>query len=148
MDQPDHLKNIRKKTRKSKIFTVKQQRFINEYLKDGNASRAALDAGYSEYTAGVIGCHNLQNPEIANEIQRKRDEYQKKFEIRREYMVEKLYQTIAIAEQQKDKNALLKAIDILNKMSGQYTSTVVNVNVDTPLFPDVNPHVSKNNDNQ
>ena len=34
-------------------LTTKQKKFIEAY--DGNATQAAIDAGYSKKTAGVIG---------------------------------------------------------------------------------------------
>lgn len=40
-------------------LTDKQQRFIDEYLIDCNATQAAIRAGYSEKTAKEQGCQNL-----------------------------------------------------------------------------------------
>ncbi len=45
-------------------LTPKQQRFVEEYLIDLNATQAAIRAGYSENTAGSIGHENLKKPEI------------------------------------------------------------------------------------
>lgn len=42
----------------------KQQRFVDEYLIDLNASQAALRAGYSPHTAPYIGAENLKKPQI------------------------------------------------------------------------------------
>lgn len=52
-------------------LTVKQQRFIEDYLIHGNATRAAVNAGYSEKTARIIGFENLTKPNIASEIERR-----------------------------------------------------------------------------
>lgn len=49
-------------------LTPKQQRFVEEYLIDLNATQAALRAGYSERTAYSIGQENLNKPEISAEI--------------------------------------------------------------------------------
>ena len=49
-------------------FTAKQQKFVDEYLIDNNASRAALAAGYSKKTAYRTGSENLQKPQIKAEI--------------------------------------------------------------------------------
>jgi len=48
----------------------KQQRFVNEYLIDCNATQAAIRAGYSAKTAGVIGNENLNKPYIQEAIQK------------------------------------------------------------------------------
>lgn len=49
-------------------LTPKQQRFIDEYLVDLNASQAAIRAGYSARRADAIGYENLRKPEIAAAI--------------------------------------------------------------------------------
>ena len=45
-------------------MTPKQQRFIDEYLIDLNATQAAIRAGYSEKTAYSMGSRLLKNVEI------------------------------------------------------------------------------------
>ena len=52
-------------------LTTKQQRFIEEYPVDLNATQAAIRAGYSRKTAFVIGYENLQKPHIKAPIQKK-----------------------------------------------------------------------------
>jgi phage terminase small subunit len=51
-------------------LTDKQQRFVEEYLVDMNATQAAIRAGYSERTAGSIGHENLTKPEIKEAIEK------------------------------------------------------------------------------
>lgn len=45
-------------------LTLKQQRFADEYIICGNATEAAIKAGYSKKTAGQIGEQNLKKLEI------------------------------------------------------------------------------------
>lgn len=45
-------------------LTEKQRLFCLEYLKDFNATRAAITAGYSKKTAYRTGADNLKNPQI------------------------------------------------------------------------------------
>lgn len=40
----------------------KQKAFAEEYVKLGNATKAALNAGYSKKTAAETGSENLKNP--------------------------------------------------------------------------------------
>lgn len=54
----------------------KQRAFIEEYLKDFNATQAAIRAGYSERSAYSIGQENLKKPEIAEAIQARLNELQ------------------------------------------------------------------------
>ncbi len=51
-------------------LTPKQQLFVDEYLIDLNATKAAIRAGYSEKTAYSIGQENLNKPDIAEAIDR------------------------------------------------------------------------------
>lgn len=50
------------------MLTPKQQRFVEEYLVDLNASAAARRAGYSARRADQQGLENLRKPEIATAI--------------------------------------------------------------------------------
>lgn len=50
-------------------LTPKQQFFVLSYLRDFNATRAAMEAGYSKKTAYAIGWELLRKPEIQAEIQ-------------------------------------------------------------------------------
>ena len=49
-------------------LTPKQQRFIEEYLIDLNATQAAIRAGYSRNSARQIGDENLSKPGIADAV--------------------------------------------------------------------------------
>lgn len=55
-------------------LTLKQKRFADEYIISGNKTQAAIKAGYSKKTAGVIGDENLKKPYIAEYIEKKLDE--------------------------------------------------------------------------
>lgn len=54
-------------------LTDKQRIFVMEYLRDFNATRAAIAAGYSKKTAHVIGWENLRKPNIQAEIKRHKE---------------------------------------------------------------------------
>ena len=49
-------------------LTPKQQRFVEEYLIDLNATQAAIRAGYSEKTADSIGLQLLRKTQVAEAI--------------------------------------------------------------------------------
>jgi phage terminase small subunit len=51
-------------------LNAKQQLFVEEYLKDLNATQAAIRAGYSEKTARYTGCENLTKPNIQEAIEK------------------------------------------------------------------------------
>lgn len=58
-------------------LTLKQQRFVEEYLIDLNAMQAAIRAGYSERTAKSIGQENLTKPDTQKAIEEAQGKYQK-----------------------------------------------------------------------
>jgi phage terminase small subunit len=55
-------------------LTNKQRAFIAEYLRDFNATQAAIRAGYSEKTAYSIGQRLLKNVEVSEAIKSEIDE--------------------------------------------------------------------------
>ena len=55
-------------------LTLKQQRFADEYIISGNATQAAMLAGYSKKTARSIGQENLTKPDIKKYIDERLEE--------------------------------------------------------------------------
>lgn len=51
-------------------LTIKQRRFCEEYIKDSNATAAALRAGYSNRRASEIGYQLLQKTTVSAEVAR------------------------------------------------------------------------------
>ena len=49
-------------------LTPKQQRFVEEYLIDLNATQAAIRAGYSEKTADSIGLQLLRKTQVSEQL--------------------------------------------------------------------------------
>ncbi|MDM8283053.1 terminase small subunit [Ligilactobacillus salivarius] len=45
-------------------LTQKQQRFVDEYIISGNATQAAIKAGYAKKAAYQTGAENLKKPQI------------------------------------------------------------------------------------
>lgn len=71
-------------------LTPKQERFVAEYLKDGNATRAAIAAGYSEKTARSTGAENLTKPDIAAAIAKAQSERTERTKIDIDYVIQRL----------------------------------------------------------
>lgn len=57
-------------------LTEKQKRFCDYYIETGNATEAAIRAGYSEKTAKVIGAENLTKPYLKSYIDEKLKEFE------------------------------------------------------------------------
>lgn len=54
-----------------KKLTPKQKAFADEYIKSGNATQAAIKAGYSDKSARFVGAENLTKPNIKSYIDAK-----------------------------------------------------------------------------
>lgn len=71
-------------------LTAKQQRFVEEYLIDLNATQAAIRAGYSEKTAHSIGAENLIKPEIQKAISDAQAKREERTQIDSDYVLKRL----------------------------------------------------------
>ena len=78
-------------------MTYKQQRFVLEYIVDGNATRAAIAAGYSQRSAASTAADLVKHPVVAREIERHGRKLLKKVEINVEWIAEQ-YRIIASAD--------------------------------------------------
>ena len=65
-------------------LTPKQQRFVDEYLVDLNATQAAIRAGYSKKTAKEQAARLLTKANVQAELQKRRKKIEKKLEISQE----------------------------------------------------------------
>lgn len=111
-------------------MTHRQELFIQEYIKTGNATHSAISAGYSKRTARSIGQRLLTFVNIKEAI----DRLSKNIAInnimtakeRQEFL------TSLILNNDVKVSDKLKAVDLLNKMTGEYIQKVeVNGNVKT-----------------
>ena len=114
-------------------LNARQKSFCEFYMASGNATDSAIKAGYKEKNARFIGSENLTKANIKKYI----EELQEKAKgnrimtaiERREFLTK-----LILKEETKDTDRL-KAVDILNKMDGEYTQKVeVNGNVNTNPF--------------
>lgn len=71
-------------------LTPKQQRFVEEYLIDLNATQAAIRSGYSEKTARQIGEQNLSKLDIQKAIQEALQERKERVQIDADYVLKRL----------------------------------------------------------
>lgn len=96
-----HKKNNNRKTKitksKENELTEKQRLFCFCYVKNFNATTAAINAGYSKDTARVIGYENLTKPYIREEIERLKNIKRQSIMINEDDIVER-YMQIAFAD--------------------------------------------------
>ncbi len=102
-------------------LTPKQELFITEYMKDLNATQAAIRAGYSEKTAKDIGCENLAKPNLKKEIDRRLEERAKNNGITAEFVLNGIKGIAVSGERESDK---LKAYELLGKHLKLFTDKI------------------------
>jgi len=100
-------------------MTEKQEHFVCEYLKTGNATKAAIRAGYSEKTAYSIGQRLLNNVEIRTLIMKHREKVSEATDITVSQIVKEIR---LISRQGKEETTRLKAYDMLMKHLGGYVN--------------------------
>lgn len=71
-------------------LTEKQNRFVQEYLKDLNATQAAIRAGYSERTASAVGYENLRKPQIEKALAEAMQQRCERTKIDADYVLKRL----------------------------------------------------------
>ena len=81
-------------------MTPKQERFVEEYLVDLNATQAAIRAGYSKSTSYSIGQRLLKNVDIQKAITAAREKQQRRVEITADRVLEE-YAKIAFFDPRK-----------------------------------------------
>ncbi|HHH8717011.1 TPA: terminase small subunit, partial [Acinetobacter baumannii] len=70
----------------------KQQRFVDEYLIDRNATQAAIRAGYSAKTAYSIGEQNLKKLEVKKAIEESEKELAERNKITQDKVLNRLWE--------------------------------------------------------
>lgn len=103
-------------------LTAKQERFIQEYLIDLNATQAAIRAGYSKKTAEVIGYENLRKPQINLVIEERQNERTRNNGITADFVLNGI-KAIALKAEIKESDTL-KAYELLGKHLKLFTEKI------------------------
>lgn len=114
-------------------LNARQKAFCEYYVASGNATEAAIKAGYKEKNARFIGSENLTKANIKKyieELQEKAKGNRIMTAIERREFLTSMIKDGAVKDTDR-----LKALDILNKMDGEYTQKVeVNGNINSNPF--------------
>lgn len=103
-------------------LTPKQQAFADYYIQTGNATEAAIKAGYSKKTARMTGCENLTKPYIITYIEEKQKEIEDE---RTADMVEvRVFWTESMRNPENRLKDRLKASELIAKTSGAFLEKI------------------------
>ena len=104
--------------------TRKRQRFVDEYIVDLNATKAAERAGYSKKTANEQGSRLLKNPTVKAAIERKLQKQAEDSELRAQDIIDGIRATIRRCEglgADFQPFAVLKGYELLGKHLKMWT---------------------------
>lgn len=102
-------------------LTPKQQRFVQEYLIDLNATQAAIRTGYSAKTAEVQGCRLLSNAKIAQAVSDAMKARAEDTGIDQKMVIAGLIQEAKAAGEDTTSSARIRAWELLGKHLGMFT---------------------------
>lgn len=111
--------------------------FVEEYLVDLSATQAALRAGYSQRSAGVIGWENLRKPEIATAIQVAQADRSLRVGIGQDFVLERWRIEANGAGPDTNSSSRIKAADSIAKHLGMWSDTNTGQNTGTAV-PQIN----------
>ena len=99
-------------------LTAKQQRFVAEYLVDGNATQAAVRAGYGVAGARIAGYRALRNVAISKAIAGRQLADATRLSITRELALAGLLEAVAVAREQREPAAMIAGWKTIASMLG------------------------------
>jgi phage terminase small subunit len=108
-----------------KKLTAKQQKFVNRYAVHGNATQAAIEAGYSKRSAAVIGSDNLTKAEIARAIAIKQAEFAKSSATDAATLRASFLRIAGKAEESEEFAAATGALANIARMNGDFNDKLV-----------------------
>ena len=132
-------KTEKKKSTEKKELTEKQKRFIDYYIQYADATKAAIEAGYSKKTARQIGSENLSKLDLLIQERLKKKEKER---IASQNEVLEYFTTI-MRKKSENTNDRTKCAELLGKRYGMFREQVdLEVNQDEPF--EVNINIKKN----
>ncbi len=106
-------------------LTVRQTKFVEEYVVSGNAAEAARAAGYSANGAKVTACRMLTKANLKAAIAAKRLAEVEKFELRREHVIVAIMQAIAMAKEYRKPGIMIRGWTQIGRMLGFYDPATI-----------------------
>jgi len=101
-------------------LTIKQQRFCHEYLKDLNASKACLRAGYETNNPNRVGPELKNHPAVKVALKYLLEERNHKMNVDANFVLDKIIKSIERAEAKGNEASVLRGAELLAKHLGMF----------------------------
>lgn len=131
----------------SRALTPKQLRWIDEFLVDGNASAAAVRAGYSERSARSIAHENMTKPDVQAVLQARQMDVANDLLITRQGVIQGLLEAVDMGREERNPAAMVSALREIGKMLGFYAPESKRVEL-TAVHTGLHGHFVAMNDEQ
>jgi len=106
----------------SDALRPKQQVFVDEYLKDLNASAAARRAGYSEKSVDALASQLMSIPKVAAAIKAALEEREARTKVSQDWVIKKLVKIVERSMQEEP------VLDKQGNSTGEYTFNAFGAN--------------------
>ena len=113
-------------------LTAKQAKFVNEYLVDGNGTRAAIAAGYGRPGAHVTASRLLRDPKVQKALQARQSVDATRLSLSRDRVVAGLLRAVEEARFQANPAAMIAGWREIGRMLGFYSPEVRRVEITSP----------------
>ena len=101
-------------------LSPRQLQFVQEYLKDMNATQAVLRASYNTVYPNRIGFQLMENPAIRIAIDALKVERNMYSDVTKDFVLDKIVKTLEKAEKDNNHNATLRAAELLARHLGMF----------------------------
>jgi phage terminase small subunit len=101
-------------------LSLRQSRFVEEYVINGNASEAARRAGYSANCASEIGYENLRKPQVVARIQALQQANATVMELNRQDVISAILGAIRTAREQGAPAVMIRGLVEVARLCGFY----------------------------
>ena len=102
-------------------ITAQQEQFCLEFIKDLNAVRAAIRAGYGEQHAKKNAWTIIRNPAVAARISELKADQTKRTKIEADDILRRLVRIAEKTEQEGDYQAAIRSLELLGKHQAMWT---------------------------
>ncbi len=140
----DATTDLQTATVMGKDLNHRQERFVQEFLVDLNATQAAIRAGYSETTAHVQGCRLLSHDKVSEAIAAGKAELAERASISQVWVIKKL-QAVHDASMERTKAgtaynpaAANRSLELIGKHGGMWQEG--HISGDIQIQVNVHPH--------